>query len=199
MALRHAVELVARLAIELLHLVRIGGRWLLSCSSRPHCWSGRRSHCGIWSSWWPAVALLPVADLVAGGDAAARCRAAGLASSRAAASGRACVLAPAWPALAEWLASLAVELLPSARISGQYLPRCSTGPNCWPAVMVLPVSVLPEVEPVACPAGAALQVVGLVASGRWSRCSTRSSWWHCWPFTCWLNLFPSENETGTLF
>ena len=33
-ALLHAVEVVAWLAIELLHLVRIGGRWWLSCGIR---------------------------------------------------------------------------------------------------------------------------------------------------------------------
>ena len=30
----HVVELVAWLAVELLHLVRIGGRWWLSCGTR---------------------------------------------------------------------------------------------------------------------------------------------------------------------
>ena len=33
-ALLHLVELVAWLAVELRHLVRIGGRWLLSCCTR---------------------------------------------------------------------------------------------------------------------------------------------------------------------
>ena len=42
--LLHLVELVARLAVELLHLARIGGRW--------------------WLSWWPVVAPLHAVELV---------------------------------------------------------------------------------------------------------------------------------------
>ena len=62
-ALLHEVELVAWLTVELLHLVRIGGRW-------------------------PVVDKLQhLVELVASADAAARCRAAGLASGRSAAGG----------------------------------------------------------------------------------------------------------------
>ena len=63
--LQPLAALLAWLAVELLHLVRIGGRWRQICSTRPHCWPGQRSRRCTWSIWWPAAALLHLVELVA--------------------------------------------------------------------------------------------------------------------------------------
>ena len=58
-AMLHAVALKASLDVELLHLARAGGQ------CRPTCRPGRWAQCCWWLNCWPAVAVLPVVELVA--------------------------------------------------------------------------------------------------------------------------------------
>ena len=102
-------ELVARLAVELLHLARIGGRWSrrwqwqwLSCWPCVSVAGGVRQAALL---AWPAVALLHAVELVA---------------------------RPAVELLhaVELVAWLAVELLHLARIGGRWWLSCSTRRHC---------------------------------------------------------------------